>query len=64
MVEVWKQFRQQIEELLQERRQLESRRLTEFLEAQTQLLREGERLPLSTEILESTFGLYKQNVGK
>ena len=25
-----------------------------------QLLREGERLPMSTEILESSFGLYKQ----
>ena len=41
-----------------------ARRLTDFLQSQTQLLREGERLPLSTEILESTFGLYKQLEGQ
>ncbi len=35
-------------------------RLTAFLKDSESLLRVGERLPLSTEILESTFGLYKQ----
>ena len=35
-------------------------RLTTFLKESESPLREGERLPLSTEILESSFGLYKQ----
>ena len=35
-------------------------RLTQFLRDAESLLVEGERLPLSTEILESSFGLYKQ----
>lgn len=35
-------------------------RLMAFLRASEAKLREGERLPLSTEILESSFGLYKQ----
>ena len=35
-------------------------RLTAFLKESESQLRVGERLPLSTEILESTFGLYKQ----
>jgi hypothetical protein len=35
-------------------------RLLAFLRASEAPLRPGERLPLSTEILESTFGLYKQ----
>jgi len=37
-----------------------SRRLIDFVAQSESLLREGERLPLSTEILESSFGLYKQ----
>ena len=35
-------------------------RLTAFLKESESQLRVGERLPLSTEILESSFGLYKQ----
>jgi hypothetical protein len=35
-------------------------RLTTFLREAESLLADGERLPLSTEILESSFGLYKQ----
>ena len=35
-------------------------RLTTFLRDAESLLTDGERLPLSTEILESSFGLYKQ----
>jgi flagellar motor protein MotB len=35
-------------------------RLIDFVAESEQLLREGERLPMSTEILESSFGLYKQ----
>ena len=35
-------------------------RLTAFLKESESQLRAGERLPLSTEILESSFGLYKQ----
>lgn len=35
-------------------------RLIDFVHAAEQQLRDGERLPLSTEILESSFGLYKQ----
>jgi hypothetical protein len=35
-------------------------RLTTFLQSAESLLAKGERLPLSTEILESSFGLYKQ----
>lgn len=35
-------------------------RLTTFLRESESLLTDGERLPLSTEILESCFGLYKQ----
>ena len=41
-----------------------TRRLTVFLQEQTLLLKAGARLPLSTEILESTFGLYKQLEGQ
>lgn len=37
-----------------------ARRLIDFVAESEQLLREGERLPMSTEILESSFGLYKQ----
>ncbi len=37
-----------------------ARRLIEFVADSENLLREGERLPMSTEILESSFGLYKQ----
>jgi hypothetical protein len=35
-------------------------RLIDFVRAAEQQLRDGERLPMSTEILESSFGLYKQ----
>ena len=35
-------------------------RLLEFTQASEKLLKEGQRLPISTEILESSFGLYKQ----
>ena len=37
-----------------------ARRLIDFVGESEVLLREGERLPMSTEILESAFGLYKQ----
>lgn len=37
-----------------------ARRLIDFVAESEALLREGERLPMSTEILESSFGLYKQ----
>lgn len=37
-----------------------AKRLIDFVYDAEQQLREGERLPLSTEILESSFGLYKQ----
>lgn len=37
-----------------------AKRLIDFVHDAEQPLREGERLPLSTEILESSFGLYKQ----
>ena len=37
-----------------------ARRLIEFVAESEELLGEGERLPMSTEILESSFGLYKQ----
>ncbi len=37
-----------------------ARRLITFVAESEVLLREGERLPMSTEILESSFGLYKQ----
>jgi hypothetical protein len=36
------------------------RRLLEFTQESEKLLNEGQRLPISTEILESSFGLYKQ----
>jgi len=36
------------------------RRLLEFMQESEKLLGEGQRLPISTEILESSFGLYKQ----
>ncbi len=35
-------------------------RLIEFVHDAEGLLRDGERLPMSTQILESVFGLYKQ----
>ena len=41
-----------------------ARRLIDFVAESEELLREGERLPMSTEILESTFGLYKQLEGQ
>lgn len=41
-----------------------ARRLIEFVRRSEEQLREGERLPLSTEILESAFGLYKQLEGQ
>ena len=37
-----------------------AQRLIAFVAESEVLLREGERLPMSTEILESSFGLYKQ----
>lgn len=37
-----------------------AKRLIDFVHDAEQQLHEGERLPMSTEILESTFGLYKQ----
>lgn len=37
-----------------------AKRLIDFVRDAEQPLREGERLPMSTEILESAFGLYKQ----
>jgi hypothetical protein len=37
-----------------------AQRLIDFVAESEALLSEGERLPMSTEILESTFGLYKQ----
>jgi len=37
-----------------------AKRLIDFVHDSEQQLREGERLPMSTEILESVFGLYKQ----
>jgi hypothetical protein len=37
-----------------------AQRLIDFVAESEELLGEGERLPMSTEILESTFGLYKQ----
>ena len=37
-----------------------AQRLIDFVAESEVLLREGERLPMSTEILESSFGLYKQ----
>ncbi len=37
-----------------------AKRLIDFVRDAEQQLRDGERLPMSTEILESTFGLYKQ----
>lgn len=41
-----------------------SEQLQSFLVAQEKVLKPGERLPLSTEILESSFGLYKQLEGQ
>jgi len=41
-----------------------AKRLIDFVHDAEQQLREGERLPMSTEILESTFGLYKQLEGQ
>lgn len=41
-----------------------ARRLIDFVQEAEQQLREGERLPMSTEILESAFGLYKQLEGQ
>jgi hypothetical protein len=41
-----------------------ARRLIDFVHQAEQHLRKGERLPMSTEILESTFGLYKQLEGQ
>jgi len=37
-----------------------AQRLLDFVSESESLLREGERLPMSTEIVESSFGLYKQ----
>jgi hypothetical protein len=37
-----------------------AQRLIDFMHDSEEQLRDGERLPMSTEILESTFGLYKQ----
>ena len=39
-------------------------RLVEFVRTAEQQLVPGERLPLSTEILESSFGLFKQSEGQ
>lgn len=41
-----------------------SERLINFVHESEQLLKDGERLPMSTEILESSFGLYKQLEGQ
>ena len=41
-----------------------ARQLIEFIEEAQAPLRPGERLPISTEILESRFGLYKQLEGQ
>jgi hypothetical protein len=41
-----------------------ARRLIDFVAESEASLREGERLPMSTEILESSFGLYKQLEGQ
>jgi len=41
-----------------------ARRLIDFVAESEEPLREGERLPMSTEILESSFGLYKQLEGQ
>lgn len=41
-----------------------ARRLIDFVDDAEQPLRVGERLPMSTEILESVFGLYKQLEGQ
>jgi len=41
-----------------------ARRLVDFVAESEASLREGERLPMSTEILESSFGLYKQLEGQ
>jgi uncharacterized protein YukE len=41
-----------------------ARRLIDFVREAEQQLSDGERLPMSTEILESTFGLYKQLEGQ
>jgi len=41
-----------------------ARRLIDFVHDAEQQLRAGERLPMSTEILESVFGLYKQLEGQ
>lgn len=41
-----------------------ARRLIAFVSESEASLREGERLPMSTEILESSFGLYKQLEGQ
>ncbi len=41
-----------------------SERLVNFVNESEQLLRDGERLPMSTEILESSFGLFKQLEGQ
>jgi hypothetical protein len=37
-----------------------AQRLIDFMHDSEEQLRDGERLPMSTEILESIFGLYKQ----
>lgn len=41
-----------------------AQRLIDFVRDAEQQLREGERLPMSTEILESAFGIYKQLEGQ
>lgn len=41
-----------------------SARLIRFVHESEQLLKDGERLPMSTEILESSFGLYQQLEGQ
>ena len=52
------------EELEHETSKELARRLIDFVAESEEPLREGERLPMSTEILESTFGLYKQLEGQ
>jgi hypothetical protein len=51
-------------ELQHETTQELARRLISFVAESEASLREGERLPMSTEILESSFGLYKQLEGQ
>jgi hypothetical protein len=64
-VGVAEQFRQLVaNELTDDASREIASRLTTFLQTQEVGLREGERIPLSTEIMESSFGLFKQLEGQ